>query len=288
MPPEADRETTQKEKKKMNKKSNTVANTIKHSYEASVKARALARAGGNPNLNGHILEIMGSDKTNLNPVNLVRGVSEKLTRSTTATTVDSVVMKGGKVIQRIQYKDTPKGIADTIRRVKDGQYSTTTLKGTTETAKKFNAMAEKAGISKRMQDTGISGRTTKALGRACGSCKSVPLSKAVAWSAKSGGVFGGAVSGGISAVTNIIDVVNGEKDGWEAAGCIAKDTAGGALSGAGAAAAATATGAAVAAGVAGTAIAGTAVGAACVACAPVAVAVGVAWGISKIWNAFWD
>ena len=53
----------------MSKSSSTVANTVKHGYEASVKARALARAGGNPNLNGHILEIMGSDKTNLNPVN---------------------------------------------------------------------------------------------------------------------------------------------------------------------------------------------------------------------------
>ena len=148
----------------MSKKSSAFANTVKHGYEATVKARALARAGGNPNLNGHILEIMGADKTNLNPVNLVRGVSEKLTRSTTATTVDSVVMKGGKVIQRIQYKDTPKGIADTIKRVKDGQYRSATLKGTTETAQKFNAMAEKAGISKRMQDTGISGRISKAWG----------------------------------------------------------------------------------------------------------------------------
>ena len=270
----------------MSKKSSAFANTVKHGYEASVKARALMRAGGNPNLNGHILEIMGGDKTNLNPVNLVRGVSEKLPRSTTATTVDSVVMKGGRVIQRIQYKDTPKGIADTIRRVKSGQYSSATLKGTTETARKFNAMAEKAGISKRMHDTGISGRTTKALGRACGSCKSVPLSKAVAWSAKSGGVWGGAISGGISAVTNIIDVVNGEKDGWEAAGRIAKDTTGGALSGA--AAAATATGAAVATCVAGTAIAGTALGTACVVCAPAAIAIGVGWGISKVWNAIWD
>jgi hypothetical protein len=272
----------------MSKKSSAFANTVKHGYEATVKARALARAGGNPNLNGHILEIMGADKTNLNPVNWVRGVSEKLTRSTTATTVDSVVMKGGKVIQRIQYKDTPKGIADTIKRVKDGQYSSTTLKGTTETARKFNAMAEKAGISKRMQDTGISGRTTKALGRACGSCKSVPLSKAVAWSAKSGGIWGGAISGGVSAVTNIIDVVNGDKDGWEAAGCIAKDTTGGALSGAGAAAAATATGGVVAAGIAGTALAGTALGTACVVCAPAAIAIGVGWGISKVWNAIWD
>ena len=273
---------------KKNNRSTTIANMAKHGYEATVKARALLRAGANHHLNGHILEIMGADKTNLNPANLVRGVSERLTSSTTASTVDSVVMKGGRVISRVQYKDTPNGIADTIRRVKGGQYRTATLRGTTETAKKFNAMAEKAGISKRMHDTGISGRTTKALGRACGSCKSVPLSRAVAWSARSGGIWGAAIGGGVSTVSNIAAVINGEKDGWEAAGCIAKDTTGGALSGAGAAAAATATGAAVAAGVAGTAIAGTALGTACVVAAPVAVAVGVGWAISKAWNAIWD
>ena len=265
-------------------KSTTAANTIKHAYEASVKARALLRAGGCNNLNGHILEIMGADKTNLNPVNWVRGISEKLTTSTTAKTVDSVIMKGGKVIGRVQYKDTPKGIADTIRRVKSGQYNSATLKGTTETARKFNAAAEKAGIAKRMEDTGISGRTTKALGRACGACKQTSLARACAWSARSGGIWGGAISGGISAVSNIAAVCNGEKDGWEAAGEIAKDTAGGALSGAGAAAAATATGSVVAAGIAGTALAGTAIGTACVVAAPVAVAVGVGCLITSAWK----
>ena len=281
-----------KERKKMKPKTktstDTLSNAVKHTYEATVKARALLRAGANRNLNGHVLEIMGADKTNLNPVNWIRGISEKLTSSNTATTVDSVVMKGGKVIRRIQYKDTPKGIADTIRRVKAGQYRTATLRGTTETAKKFNAMAEKAGISKRMQDTGISGRTTKALGRACGSCKSVPLSTATRWAAKSGGIWGGVVSGGVSAVSNISAMVKGEKDGWEAAGGIAKDTAGGALSGAGAAATATMTGAAVAAGISGTALAGTLLGTACIVGAPVIASIGVGCLITKAWNSFWD
>lgn len=272
----------------MSTKTNNVANMAKHGYEATVKARALARAGANQHLNGHILEIMGADKTNFNPANIVRGVRERLTSSTTASTVDTVVMKGGKVVSRVQYKDTPRGIADTIRRVKSGQYRTATLKGTTETAKKFNDAARKAGITKRMHDTGISGRTTKALGRACGSCKSVPLSTATKWAAKSGGVWGGVVSGGLSTVSNIYAVCNGDKDGWEAAGCIVKDTANGALSGAGAAAAATATGGVVAAGIAGTALAGTALGTACVVAAPLAVAVGVGYGISKLFGAIFD
>ena len=268
-------------------KSDTVANVIKHGYEASVKGRALLRAGGCNNINGHILEIMGADKTNLNPVNWVKGVKETLSASQTAEVADSIITKSGKVIEQIQYKDCSHSIGDVVRRVKDGQYQGTTLKGTSETAKVFNAYAEKHGMATRMKDTGISQNTTKALGRSCGACKQVPLSRAVAWSARSGGIWGGAISGGISTVANIAAVCNGEKDGWEAAGCIAKDTAGGAISGAGAAAAATATGGAVAAGIAGTAIAGTAIGAVCTVGAPLLVAIGVSYGISKIWGAIW-
>jgi len=262
-----------------------VGNVGKHLYEASVKVRALRNAGGCNNLNGHILEVMGADKTNLNPFN---GLRETLVKSRTATTVDSIVTKGGKIVQRVQYKDTAKSIGDTVRRVKAGQYNTTTLKGTTETAKVFNRYAEKHGIAKRMHDTGISSNTTKSLARSCGAAKQVSLARAAGMAAKSGGMVGGAVSGGISVISNTIALANGEKDVGEALGCIAKDTAGGALSGAGSAAAATVAGGAVASAVAGTALAGTVIGTACVVAAPVAVAVGVGCAISAIWNAIWD
>lgn len=272
----------------MSTKSDTVANIAKHGYEASVKARALARAGGCPNINGHILEIMSADKTNLNPANMVRGIKETLSASPTAPAADSIITQGGKVIESVQYKDCSHSIGDVVRRVKSGQYDGTTLKGTSETAKVFNQYAEKHGLATRMKDTGISQNTTKSLGRAVGACKQVPLSKAVAWSAKSGGVWGGAISGGVSAVSNIVAVCNGEKDGWEAAGCVVKDTAGGALSGAGAAAAATATGGLVAAGIAGTALAGTAIATTCVVGLPIVAAIGVGSMISKAWNSLWD
>lgn len=272
----------------MSQKTSTTANLIKHGYETSVKARALARAGACNNLNGHILEIMGADKTNLNPINWIKGVKETITASPTAQVADSVITKGGKIVEQVQYKDCSHSIGDVVRRVKDGQYQNATLKGTSETAKVFNAYAKKHGIATRMKDTGISQNTTKSLGRACGACKQVSLSKAVAWSAKSGGIWGGAISGGISAVSNIVAVCKGEKDGWEASGCVAKDTAGGILSGAGAAVAATATGSVAAAGVAATALAGTAVGTACVVAAPFVVAVGVGAAISSFWKAVLD
>ena len=118
--------------------------------------------------------------------------------------------------------------------------------------------------------------------------KQVPLACATGIAAKSSGIVGGAMSGGLSALSNTLDLVNGEKDAGEALGCIARDTAGGALSGAGAAAAATVTGTAVASAVAGTAIAGTAIGTACVVAAPAAVAICVGCVISTIWDAIWD
>ena len=260
-------------------------NASKHIYEATVKARAISRAGNCNNLNGHILEIMGADKTNLNPLN---GLKETLTRSKTATAVDSVVKNGKTIVHRIQYKDTAKSIGDTVRRVKNGQYNSVTLKGTSETAKVFNEYAKKHGINKTMHDTGISSNTTKALARSCGAAKQVSLLKAAGSAAKSGGMVGGAVAGGISLISNTIAVANGEKDFGDAACEVVKDTAGGALSGAGAAAAATATGAGVATAIAGTAIAGTAIGTACVVAAPVAVAIGVGCLISGIWDAIFD
>lgn len=65
-------------------------------YEASVKARVLARAGHCVNANGHALEIIAGDKVNFNPANWILGKSHHLTHSTTAKTVDAVVMRGGR------------------------------------------------------------------------------------------------------------------------------------------------------------------------------------------------
>lgn len=259
----------------MKNETNSASAGTKGLYEATVKYRALQRAGANPNLNGHILEIMGGDKTNLNPLNWVNGVSEKLTASTTAKTVDAVVMKGGKVIERIQYKDTAKSIAETIRKVQNGQYASATLKGTTETARKFNEMAAKMGIAKRMQDTGISSETTKALGRACGACKGVSLTKAAMVSARSGGIWGAAIGGTVSAIQNISAVCKGEKEAGEAAKDFARDTAGAGISGMVSGAVGTSVGAVLVAAGAGTVA---------VVTLPVVAAIGVGWGVGKLWQ----
>ena len=75
-------------------------------YEASVISRMTGRAGAySPKGSaGNALEIMANDKSNLG--NLFKpDTVTKLTKSSTATQVDAVTTKAGKVIERIQYKD---------------------------------------------------------------------------------------------------------------------------------------------------------------------------------------
>lgn len=259
-----------------------VALTGKQLYEGSVKLRAIGRAGANANINGHVLEIMAGDKTNLNPLNWARGVSEHMTKSSTSPCVDAVVMKGGKVLQRIQYKDCSHSIGDVVRRVRDGQYRTTTLKGTTETARVYNRYAAKHGLQ-RMQDSGISSNTTKSIARSVGSCKSVSVHSA-AWSAaKSGGAVSAIIGGGISAIGNVHALCTGEKTAGEAACGIIKDTAGAYVTGAGSCYAATAVGAGTAAACTALGVTGAAA-AACTIGAPLVAAVGVGWLIGKAWK----
>ena len=197
---------------------------------------------------------MRVDKIYLNPFN---GLHETLVKSRTTHAGDSIVIKGCKIVQHIQYKNTAKNIGNTVRRVKSGQYNSVTLKGTSETAKVFNRYAEKPRLTKRMHDTGISSDTTKSRAHSFGVSKQISLDRAAGMAAKFGGI-GGAVPGGISAISNTIVLANGEKDTGEALSCIAKDTAGGVLCGTGSAAVATVTGTAAASAVADPAIAETA------------------------------
>lgn len=82
-------------------------------YEASVVHRMTGRAGASTikGAPGNALEIMANDKRNMK--NLLKpDTVTKLTKSSTATQVDAVTTKSGKVIERIQYKDTvsPSGV----------------------------------------------------------------------------------------------------------------------------------------------------------------------------------
>lgn len=86
----------------------------------------------------------------------------QITKNPSAPQLDAITIEKGKVVKRLQYKDTvsASGLNKTLTQVADGKYNQATLKGTKETSKAFNAEASVRGINKRMESTGISTKDT--------------------------------------------------------------------------------------------------------------------------------
>ena len=217
--------------------------------------------------------------------NLFNGARTELTKSTTASTVDLVTMRGGKVIERIQVKDvtSSSGINKLVKQCADGKYRSAKLIGSEESTQLFNKAAEKAGISKRMTSSGVSSKTSTSLAQRAGAAGSGTLGSAMAQAARSGGAAGAVISAGVEAVRSVVDWSNGDADGLEVAGRVTKAAAKGGVSGAAAGAAATAAGAGAAAAVTALGVTG---GAAVVATvgAPLLVAVGVGYVASEVFD----
>lgn len=264
-----------------------ITNTTKAAYEAKVIGEALERAGHNPNLHGHIHELLIRDAINVNPARIIAGDSARLVANPTAKTVDVVVINGKKVVERIQAKDTAESIAHTLKQIRSGQYSSAKVLGTEETVNAFARHADKISGAKTIQSSGISSSTTKSLATRAGASGGSSLSSATLAAAKSGGAVGGAVCGGVALCKGVYDLTQGTRDLKEVAIDVAKETTGGALSGAAASAAAVSTGAAVAGGCAALGITGAAAASAVVA-APVVVAVGVGFAIKSVWDWLFD
>ena len=220
------------------------AEIAREAYEASVELRMAGRAGscspkGAP---GNALEIIANDKANLCS-SLKPNTITKLTKSSTATQVDAVTMQGGKVIERIQYKDTvsPSGVQKTLSQVKSGKYNQAQLRGTIEAAEKYNDAAMASGVKKTMSSTGISHNTTQRVGDKFTNqpIKGASLGDAVKGSA--------AVAVGITAAVEVgKSIINGDSVG-ECTGHVVSKGAESAIS----AVAATAAGEAVAGAVGG-------------------------------------
>ena len=227
-----------KKEKKVNPVSST-GSVIKGTYDKSVIIRASSRGGKCPNLKGHINEVLTVDKINRNPLNIFKGKRAELTKSATAVRDDIVVKKGSKVVKRMQLKDTPKSISDTIKRVRNGQYSGTNLVGTKETAAAYQktvASMSKKGktVTQKMSSNGISSDTTTFLSKQAlgGSLKGT--GKQLIKSSSKSAAFGGVISGGISGIVNLVKLKKGKISGKEAAVNTAKETVyGGVASGVG-------------------------------------------------------
>lgn len=227
-----------KKEKKVNPVSST-GSVIKGTYDKSVIIRASSRGGKCPNLKGHINEVLTVDKINRNPLNIFKGKRAGLTKSATAVRDDIVVKKGSKVVKRMQLKDTPKSISDTIKRVRNGQYRGTNLVGTKETAAAYQktvASMSKKGktVTQKMSSNGISSDTTTFLSKQAlgGSLKGT--GKQLIKSSSKSAAFGGVISGGISGIVNLVKLKKGKISGKEAAVNTAKETVyGGVASGVG-------------------------------------------------------
>ena len=261
----------------------------KTAYEGTVIARAMERAGRNPHLKGHIHEVLVKDARNARNLLTLNGASTKLTKSTTAGTVDLVTTKGGKVIERLQVKDVTSqaGIDKLVKQCANGKYRSAQLVGSEESAQAFNKAAEKAGISKRMTSTGVSSKSTESLAQRAGATGSGSLGSAMGQAAKASGAAGAIIGGGVAAVKGCIDLANGRADVVEVAGTVVKASAKGGVSGAAAGAAATAAGAGAVAAVSALGVTGMAATAVTIG-APLAVAVGVGYFASENFDWIFD
>lgn len=114
------------------------------------------------------------------------------------------------------------------------------------------------------------------------------LNMVKSFSPRSCGAWGGVVDGGISIYKNVRAVREGRKSAGDATWGVAKDAAGGVLSGAGSAAVGAAAGTATAACVAGSALAGAALGVTACVALPLTTAVVAGIGINSLYHAVVD
>ncbi len=260
-------------------KAGTVTAAARHAYEGKVGLEAMSRAGRDPQLKGIVHEVLVKDAYNANPANLLSGKVAHLTKSTNAVRDDIIVKQGGKIVERMQLKDTisKSGLTKTIHQAASGKYAGTKLVGTKETAEAFKT-ASKA--TQKMSSSGVSSAdtsriATQTLGNSAGKLSASAVSRAAA----SSGAVGAAISGGIEVLCSGYKWANGEIDGEEFVGNVAKEAVGGGLAaGAGTAAASvvSATAATAAAAVSAPAW------------IPVAAGIGTAIAVGSVAKYIWD
>lgn len=158
-----------------------VSEAAQSGYEASVVSRMAGRCGSATptGAKGIAFEVVYSDIRNFENafLHFGEGIKTKFTKCPNASDIDLITIdKTGKVLERIQCKDTPSQSAtkQVINRVKMGQYRSAQLVGTKEAAEAFNSMATKNGLSKIMKDSGISSKYTKQIAdRALGNTSNI-------------------------------------------------------------------------------------------------------------------
>ena len=265
---------------KKNNNAGTVTAAARSAYEGKVGLEAFARAGRNPNLKGVVHEVLVKDAHNLNPANILSGKVASLTKSTTAVRDDVIVQQAGKVVSRMQLKDTAGSIGKTLKQAASGKYAGTNLIGTKETAEAFNRAAKAAGVTQKMTSSGVSSTdtariATQTIGSSAGKLTASSVSKV----AGSSGAVGAAISAGIEVFSSGAKFIDGEIDGEEFVCNVAREGVGGGLAAASASAVAT---------VASTAAATALATVSAPVWIPVAVGVGAAVAVGSVVKGIWD
>lgn len=205
--------------KKSSKKQNISIGCVRESYADSIGAEAVNRGGSGVGTKGVVLEMLDANRRSSSPKALLNGEATKLTKSNTATCVDAVTMKNGRVVNRFQHKDitSDASMRELHKRVGKGDYNATRLVGTTETCEKFNRTV-KSG--RTMENSGISSKTTTRIADNAGAkVRDTNLLKNNMKDVGGQAVTSGAISGVVGAATaaegNLEEYRNGSIDGAE-------------------------------------------------------------------------
>lgn len=209
-------------------------------YLDALGREAVERAGCGPQLKGVMTELAIRDLRNTSVRALILREVTRLTRSTNARSVDLVTVgPNGRVVARLQVKDltSESSIRDLLHRLESGQYRSTRLVGTRETAARYAA----TGSRKSMESSGVSSTTTTRAADNAGvrvPNKNLLLNNAEDIGKFAGGVavVGGVLGGAAEAWGSYDDLLDGRIDGLQYTGRVA----GSAAKGAGGAAAKTA------------------------------------------------
>lgn len=205
----------EKNKKKIGRVAPVVV-TTKQLYDTTVIKRACDRAGKNPNIKGHIFEVMTCDKINSNPINIIQGKKAVLTKSTTAVRDDVIIKQGKKVVGRMQLKDTPKSMGATLKKVSNKQYQGTKLVGTKETAEAYAkavAKSTKNGnkLTQKMITNNISSGQTELLAKKALGGKILTSGKEISKQSVKSGMSSAGINVMIESVKGINQIRKGEK-----------------------------------------------------------------------------
>jgi hypothetical protein len=202
-------------------------------YEAKLGQEMVERVGQNQNGKGVVHEMMYRDQFNADPRNLVAGKHADLSQSTTAIRDDILIRQEGKIVGRIQAKDTARSINKTVQQVADKHYAGTRLMGTKETTETYQQAVERRAasgkaVSQKMTSTGISSKDTERIAnKALGKTVSA---EGVLSGAANAGAMGGAVSGLLTLGSFLVD--DEDHSAEEVVGETAKSAAVGYVSGA--------------------------------------------------------